>query len=383
MAGNRHHSPAPTVVKALCDRIAPVRKMPLCRGCYRRGIARAEAPGGAGSSSGRRRDRASATEGHAAGDRAARSVKLHHLRNVVAVVERGSLRAAAKHLGLAQPAMSRSIKELEQELGVTLFERNKFGMTLTSVGEILVRRARSMQAEMQRTLDEIEYFKGTAHGAITVAFSTATQLSLLPAIIRPFRRRFPNIRVKVVEGAFPSLETAVRDGLVDLYYGPVSPGFIDPALFIDDLFHNGRIIVCRRGHPLSEATRLRDLVRAEWVTTPIAIDFDFEVNALFETMGLPAPPIAIQATSGMSVVTIVAASDYLAPLPMQWRDFIHATQLIHCLPITELTGTLRICAVRRANLPLTPAAEFLNDLAKRAADIHLRRMRRPETKPKA
>jgi LysR family transcriptional regulator, regulator of abg operon len=61
-------------------------------------------------------------------------MKLHHLRNVVAVVERGSLRAGAKHLGLAQPAVSRSIKELEQELGLVLFERNKFGMTLTAPG---------------------------------------------------------------------------------------------------------------------------------------------------------------------------------------------------------------------------------------------------------
>ena len=100
-------------------------------------------------------------------------MKLHHLRNVVAIVERGSLRAAAKHLGLAQPAMSRSVRELESELGVVLFERNKFGMTLTTVGEIFVRRAKAMQAEMQRTMDEIEQYKGKGHGDITVAFSAA------------------------------------------------------------------------------------------------------------------------------------------------------------------------------------------------------------------
>lgn len=72
-------------------------------------------------------------------------MKLHHLRNVVAVVERGSLRAGARHLGLAQPAVSRSIKELEQELGLVLFERNKFGMTLTRAGEVFVRRLGSVR----------------------------------------------------------------------------------------------------------------------------------------------------------------------------------------------------------------------------------------------
>ena len=309
------------------------------------------------------------------------AVKLHHLRNVVAVVERGSLRAAAKHLGLAQPAMSRSIKALEQELGVTLFERNKFGMTLTPVGEILVRRARSVQAEMQRTVEEIEHFRGADSGAITVAFSTASHLSLLPAMVRPFRRRFPNVRVKVVEGTFPMLETSIRDGLVDLYYGPVAKGFADPALVVASLFDNARIIVGRPGHPLSGATRLRDLVGAEWVTTPVAIDTDTEVNALFEAVGLPAPAIAMQAASGMSVISIVAASDYLAPLPSQWREFIHRTRLIQALPIVEATGTVRICAVRRANLPLTPAAEHLDDLAARAVQLHLRRMRDLEAAP--
>ena len=107
-------------------------------------------------------------------------MKLHHLRNVVAVVERGSLRAGAKHLGLAQPAVSRSIKELEQELGLVLFERNKFGMTLTRAGEVFVRRARAIQAEFARTLEEMEHLKGEDRGMITVGCSSAALISVVP-----------------------------------------------------------------------------------------------------------------------------------------------------------------------------------------------------------
>jgi LysR family transcriptional regulator of abg operon len=300
-------------------------------------------------------------------------MKLHHLRNVVAVVDRGSLRAGAKHLGLAQPAMSRSIKELEQELGVVLFQRNKFGMTLTAVGEIFVRRARGMMAELQRTLDEIEQAKGVDFGEITVAMSAAGHLALLPSMIGPFRRRFPNIRIKVVEGTFPMLETDIRDGLIDLYYGPVSKGFQDPALVVDLLFENARIIVGRRGHPLRNATRLDELVGASWVTTPVAIDHDSEVNSVFHAAGLPAPHIAMQAASSMSLLTIITASDLLAPLPQQWMEFIEGTNLIERLQIRDVPNAPRICAVRRANVPLTPAAEYLNDLAQRAAAIHVRK----------
>ncbi len=302
-------------------------------------------------------------------------MKLHHLRNVVAIVERGSLRAAAKHLGLAQPAISRSIRELEQELGVVLFERNKFGMTLTAAGEIFVRRARGMQAEMERTLDEIEQFKGADRGSIAVAFSGATLLALLPAIISRFHERFPNTRLKIVERTLPMVETELRDGLVDLYYGPVGDGFKDPALTVALLFENRRIIVGRRDHPLRFAHTLEELAGAGWVTTPIAIDTDNEVNCVFAAAGLPPPRIVMQAASGMSVTVVVATSDLLAPLPQQWIEFINVTKLLVRIPVREVPGAMRICVVHRANLPLTPAAEHLNDLAVRAAAIHDRKMR--------
>ena len=66
-------------------------------------------------------------------------MKLNQLRNIMAIAERGSLRGAARHLGLAQPALSRSLQELERELGVQLFERRARGMMLTPMGEALVR----------------------------------------------------------------------------------------------------------------------------------------------------------------------------------------------------------------------------------------------------
>ena len=297
-------------------------------------------------------------------------MKLHHLRNVVAVVERGSLRAAAKHLGLAPPAISRSIKELEQELDVVLFERNKFGMVLTKAGEVFVRRARGMQVEMQRTLDEIEQFKGADRGTITIACSGATLLAIMPTIARRFHRRFPDVRLKVLEGTFPMFETQVRDGLIDLYYGPVAKGFTDPALVIATLFETGRIIVSRHHHPLQGATMMRELSDASWLTTPVMIDSDDDVNAIFESAGLPRPRIAMQASSGMGIATIVASSDLLALVPRQWLDVIKVTGLLAHLPISDVPDAPRICAVRRANMPLTPAADYVNDLATHAVAIN-------------
>lgn len=303
-------------------------------------------------------------------------VKLHHLRNVVAVVERGSLRAGAKHLGLAQPAVSRSIKELEQELGLVLFERNKFGMTLTRAGEVFVRRAKAIQAEFARTLEEMEHLKGEDRGMITVGCSSATLIAIIPTVISRFQAKYPNIRIKLLEGSLPMLETQIRDGLVDLYYGAVPAGYVDPALLIELLFNNERMIIGRRGHPLRDATTLAELVGASWVTTPMAIDSDSEVNGVFVAAGLPSPRITMQASSAMNLAVIVATSDLLAPVPLQWTEIIRATGLMERIPLRETLQAPRICAVRRANIPLTPAAEFLNDLAARAASTYLHQRER-------
>ena len=91
-------------------------------------------------------------------------MKFNQLRDVVAIAERGSLRAAARHLALAQPALTRSVHELERELGVPLFERRARGMILTPMGEAFVRRASAVLSEVRRARDEVEQLHGGTRG---------------------------------------------------------------------------------------------------------------------------------------------------------------------------------------------------------------------------
>ena len=294
-------------------------------------------------------------------------MNLLHIRNIIAIVERGSLRSASRQLGIAQPALTRSIRDLEHELGAALFERARAGMTVTPIGELFYRRAKGIDAEIQRTLDEIEQVKGRDLGSITVGLSSAAHIELLPRILRPFTKRFPAVRLKIVESLFPFLEADIRDGHVDLYYGPVRKDFSDPALVVEVLFDNPRIIVARQGHPLAKATSIVELAGASWVTTPVMIDSSFEVHAMFTDAGLPPPHIAMEATSALSIISVVLATDLLAPLPQQWERVIGATGFIERIPIQERTYAPRICAVRSARMPMTPAAEYLHDLVLRAA----------------
>ena len=243
---------------------------------------------------------------------------------------------------------------------------------LTPIGEVFVRRAEGIEAELQRTLDEVEQLKGTDFGSVTVGMSTAGHVGLLPKLIVPFRRRYPKTRLKIIEGLFPSLETRVRDGIIDLYVGPVPKSFVDGSLIIERFFDNRRIIIARRGHPLRSATTITQLVGAAWVSTPVVIDIENEVNSIFLNAGLLLPHIAVEAQSGLSIIAVVASSDLLAPLPQQWKAFIEQTPFIEEIKLQEVTYTPGICSVRRAGLPLTPAAEYLHNLVRRAAINHAR-----------
>jgi DNA-binding transcriptional LysR family regulator len=293
-------------------------------------------------------------------------MKLHHFEEVVAIAERGSMRAAARHLQIAQPALTRSLALLERELGAPLFERRARGVVATPLGEAFVARARSILTEIRRTREEVEQLRGAGTGTVTVGLSIAAHLALLPPSLRPFRTRYPDIRLHIIEGFYPTLEERLRDGTVDFYIGPDGGAQPVPQLSREVLFHNRRIVLCRAGHPLAAATSLRELVGQDWVTTSITADASDEINAFFARHHLPPPRLAVRSQSALTLLTCLANSDLLAMVPAQWERFEMTGKALITIKVEEELTAPPLVLVRRADLPLTPAALHLLDLMRRA-----------------
>jgi LysR family transcriptional regulator, regulator of abg operon len=298
-------------------------------------------------------------------------MKLNHIRDVIAVAERGSLRGAARQLGIAQPAITRSIRELEHELGAALFVRHVNGVALTPMGEAFVRRATAIQLELERTKDEIQQLKGLKTGTVSVGLSTAAHVALLPRVLKPFCRSFPDVQLRLIEGLFPAMEAELYDGTIDFYVGPLAEDSVSSEFAVEKLFDNRRIIVGRRNHPLARARSLAELVGAKWVTTSVTVSSEAELGPLFARVNLPPPTIAARTQTALSMIVLSAYSDYLAMLPAQWLDFVKSGKLLHHLDVREELVAPSICVVRRARLPLTPVAEHLCDLFRRAAAHHM------------
>ena len=296
-------------------------------------------------------------------------MKLNQLRDLLAVAEHGSLRAAARHLGLAQPALTRSIQELERELDTPLFERRAKGVTATPMGEKLIQRAAVVQNEIRRAREEIGQLKGASDGKVSVCLSTVPHLAMLPTALAPFRARYPGVHLDIREGLFQSVDTALRNGLVDCYIGPPPREAAGPELLVEKLFDNERVVLCRKGHPLANARSLRELADAQWLSTSVTFKAEEEINPLFAQMGLPPPRIALQAHSTLTMLVTASHSDLLAMLPIQWMHSPMTRDALHRIGIVEKLPAPPICLVRRRGLALTPAAEYFCDMMRRTAAL--------------
>lgn len=292
-------------------------------------------------------------------------MKLSQFRDVVAIAERGSLRAAARHLNLSQPALTHSVREIEHELGSSLFERHAAGMVLTPIGDAFVQRAKAVLSEVRRARDEAEQLHGGTRGTVVAGLSIAAHIALLPDAVRPFHARYPNVRLNLIEGFFPTLEGRLRDGSVDFYVGPRSERPLPPDFAEEHLLDNLRTILGRKNHPLAGAKSLKDLGDAEWATTSITLRAEEELGELFEAHGLPAPRLVLQTQSALTLIICLAHNDLLAMLPIQWLDFAITAGALCPISVEENLTAPAMVMVRRAGLPLTPAAEFLADLIRK------------------
>ncbi|MBA4761813.1 MAG: LysR family transcriptional regulator [Sphingomonas sp.] len=305
-------------------------------------------------------------------------MKLTHIRDVLAVAECGSMRAAARSLGVAQPALTRSIQEIERELGAALFERHARGVQTTEAGHAFLRRAQSVQSELRRAKEEIEQIQGGVAGQVAMAVSTASTIAMMPAALAAFRRRYPQAVLKVTESLFAGIETQLAEGNIDFYVGPFDASLSSSSFHCEKLFAYRRLILARTDHPLAQATCLPDLRDAHWVRPltllPNRSEIDFD--ELFERETGSAPNIVMYAHSALMTLLTVANSDLLTILPQQWLEVPLTSERLVSIDATRDVPILSMCIVRRHAMPLTPMAESLCDEMRRAGTHYAHRIER-------
>lgn len=196
-------------------------------------------------------------------------VDIRHLQQVAALGQHRSFAAAARALGISQPALSKGIRLLEESLAVRLFDRSARGVTPTTVGRLLLSRADPVLRSVGDLLAEVERLKGMSDGALSVgAAFFPYEISAGPALVR-LARRHPELQLRLLQGDWRELTRLVATGALDLAVAEVAAAQREPTLHVERLGARHGSFFCRAGHPLARGGG--PLTFAEVARHPFAI----------------------------------------------------------------------------------------------------------------
>ena len=290
-------------------------------------------------------------------------MELRHLRSFVIVAEELHFGRAAARLHIAQPALSRQIRQLEDEIGAALFERTPRGARLTDAGLEFLVGARETLACAERTLRRAQQVHGHAAGRLSVAFVPALlDLPQTVAVLRRFHVTHPEVRVEV--RAMPTVEQ--REALL---HGDVQIGFLyyppaDPEIVAEQLLQQEHLLAMPAGHPLAQRDSVPLALAArepfiwfERAAAPYPYDL---VRSQLEKHGLRLR-VVDQAASDEARLSMVAAGLGLTLVPATPGTPSRAG--IELRPVPEIDDGIGVY-VAHARHPSPPAAAFLREVAR-------------------
>lgn len=293
-------------------------------------------------------------------------MKLQALRAFVAAINDGSLRRAAKRLGVSQPALSKTLRELELELATTLLLRSTRGVVPTAQGKVLYTHACAAARELERAVEEIGQLEGRMVGELGITAVPLAVMLLIPEALRTFSRAFPDIQLRISEELYIAQLARLRRGEAEIAIGPIPADLPQGEFVVEPLIPVSMAVVVRKGSPLQGATRLAELAAARWVYTGVSGSTGY-AHELFVRNGLAPPPTGAVVNSTLALLAVIAASDdYVGLLPAQLAAHPVAAHL-SVVPIVEGALELTLGAIVREEQALSVRVRhFLSHLHRAA-----------------
>jgi len=298
-------------------------------------------------------------------------MKLNQLRNLIAVAEAGSVRQAARNINLSQSALTKSIQQLEDYLGVELLLRESHGVRLTPAGETLLVRARAVDAELRHARSDIELIKETVVGEIRISASPSVAVGLLPRAVADFKENRPKISFRIDEGVYPEILAGVRSGETDIAVCLLPERLIDETLQLEFLIRDRLTLAVRADHPLTRQSvqSLRKLADREWVTYRRTSSGRDIFGQTFITNNLEVPKNLLECSSFAGVLALISNSDLIGLLPRQM--FANSAIVGQLAPIRtkETMPSWNVAVIYKSKHTLSSACHAFLDQLKATALI--------------
>jgi DNA-binding transcriptional LysR family regulator len=279
----------------------------------------------------------------------------------VALDEIRHLGKVATSINVTQPAVSKSLAELERGLGLKLFERTARGVYPTAYGECMIRHARAMLSDLAQARDELRGLVTGSSGSIRVGALAMAAVDLLPRSLARFKTQRPLTTALVREGTVEVLLPELLLGNLDLIVGRIPSGRITHGLGEKTLMEEGVSLVVGRNHPLARRRRLRwsDLGLYPWVLPPVNTLLREPLERAFEDQGLAMPANRIETLSVHVLRAYLHHTNAIAALATDVSRYYASLGLLAILPLDVPKLVRPVGIVWNRQRPITPGMEVL------------------------
>lgn len=299
-------------------------------------------------------------------DRIGRRLKLRDLHILLAVIEHGSMAKAANELAISQPAVSKSIADLEHTLDVRLLERWRNGIEPTAYGRALVQRGIAIFDELRQGVEELDFLADPTKGKLNIGSTESIAAGLLPAAIQRFSQRYPGVCLNVMQTVISAGHyRELRERSIDLFLGRIPTEFAEDDLQLDTLFQDQVVIVAGRKSRWARARRveLSDLADARWILPAPETMPGLLAKDIFRAIGVPMPTAPITTLSIHLCCQLAATGGFVATLPSSILRFNGDKLGLKQLPIRLPLQTRPVAVVSLKSREKSPVLRlFLESL---------------------
>lgn len=235
------------------------------------------------------------------------------IKSLIAISRSNSFDQAARSLGISEPSLHRSARDLEGILRRTLYRRTAQGFTATPQASELARRFNVAIREIDYGIEELEAARGCIMSRIAIGNIPHSEMNFLSMAINSLLAIYPEASIQIVDGHYDELLESLRGGVIDILYGILRRP--DGVKDVDEefLFRNPYVIVARRDHPITRLPdpTMNDLTRYDWIMPSQGVPRRQAFERMFATSGT-TPKICIETTSMDIYKKVLTTSDRLS-----------------------------------------------------------------------
>ena len=288
--------------------------------------------------------------------------KLSQLKVFDAIIKCDSMNAAAKMLNQTQPAVTRSLRELEQILGAPLIARGAHGIMLTEMGKLFEPRMKLILSELKRAVNEIGQVTQSTRNVVSFGCSLLPSCSILPRVIERFHEVMnKDAQITMTEGQLSDLLPSLRLGRLDFFIGVMPPDVSLNEFIVEPLMKTEFCVIARQGHPLANSTSLLKLSDAKWYLPMSEAGYYSNLEEKIFPKGRTTSLSILFSDSLTIGEQLIIGSDYLFIGPKNMLEQEHNKKVFCKIPVKEKLPEATFSLITNKNTVLTPAAKQLAD----------------------